>query len=88
MIVFKNYFKIVKKHLGLIIMFAAISIGISIANTSYNSEENYVSVNPTLAVISYDTSALSENFIEYIKDNAEIINIEDDEREIQAHRLD
>ncbi len=83
MIVFKNYFKIVKKHLGTIIMFAAISIGISIANTSYTSTENYTSVNPKLAIINYDKSYLTENFTEYIEKNAEIIEIEDNEKEIQ-----
>ena len=35
MIVFKNYFNIVKRHLGIIIMFSAISIGVSVINTSY-----------------------------------------------------
>lgn len=83
MIVFKNYFKIVKKHLGTIIMFAAISIGISVANTNYTSTENYVSVNPKLSIINYDTSALSENFIDYISENSEIVEIENNEKEIQ-----
>lgn len=84
MIVFKNYFKIVKKHLGIIIMFAAISIGISIANTSYsNTEESYVSTNPNLAIINYDSSKLIDNFIEYIDDNAELVEINDNEKDIQ-----
>ena len=46
MIVFKNYFNIVKRHLGIIIMFSAISIGVSVINTSYTSTEDYVSVEP------------------------------------------
>lgn len=84
MIVFKNYFKIVKKHLGLIIMFAAISIGISVANTSYNnSSESYTGTNPNLGIINYDSSKLVDNFIEYIDENAEIIEVEDNEKEIQ-----
>ena len=37
MIVFKNYFNIVKRHLGIILMFSAISIGISVITTSYPS---------------------------------------------------
>lgn len=84
MIVFKNYFKIVKKHLGIIIMFAAISIGISIANTSYsNTEETYVSTNPNLAIINYDSSKLIDNFIDYIDDNADLVEINDNEKDIQ-----
>ena len=45
-------------------MFAAISIGISIANTmSDNDSEKYMSTNPTLAVINYDNSKLSNDFV-------------------------
>lgn len=83
MIVFKNYFKIVREHIGTIIMFAAISIGISIANTTYNSTEEYTNVNPTLGIINYDTSELTEYFIEYLDEFADLKNIKDDEKEIQ-----
>lgn len=83
MIVFKNYFNIVKGHLGIIIMFSAISIGISVVNTSYKSTEDYASVEPKIAVINYDDSALSDNFVEYITERAEIVKVEDDEKTIQ-----
>lgn len=83
MIVFKNYFKIVREHIGTIIMFAAISIGISIANTTYNSTEEYTNVNPTLGIINYDTSELTEYFIEYLDEFADLKNIKYDEQEIQ-----
>ena len=82
--VFKNYFKIVKKHLGIIIMFAAISIGISVANTSYTSTENYVSVTPKLAIINYDESSLSETFINYIGGKSERVEIENN---VKVHTL-
>lgn len=83
MIVFNNYFNIVKRHLGIIIMFSAISIGVSVINTSYTSTEDYASVDPKIAVINYDDSALSDNFVEYIKERAEIVEVEDDEKAIQ-----
>lgn len=84
MIVFKNYFKIVKKHLGLIIMFASISIGISIANTSYNnSTQSYMNTNPNLAIINYDTSNLASDFLEYMGKNSKLEKINYDEKEIQ-----
>ena len=83
MIVFKNYFNIVKRHLGIIIMFSAISIGVSVINTSYTSTEDYASVDPKIAVINYDDSALSDNFVEYIKERAEIVEVEDDDKAIQ-----
>lgn len=83
MIVFKNYFNIVKRHLGVILMFSAISIGVSVINTSYTSTENYVSVNPKIAVINYDDSSLSDNFVEYITERAEIVEVEDNKKTIQ-----
>lgn len=83
MIVFKNYFNIVKRHLGIIIMFSAISIGASVINTSYTSTEDYVSVEPKIAVINYDESSLSNNFVDYITERAEIVEVEDNEKAIQ-----
>ena len=83
MIVFKNYFNIVKRHLGVILVFSIISIGVSVINTSYTSTENYVSVNPKVAVINYDDSALSDNFVDYIKERSESVEVEDNEKAIQ-----
>ena len=83
MIVFKNYFNIVKRHLGVILVFSILSIGVSVINTSYTSTEDYASVDPKIAVINYDDSALSDNFVEYIKERAEIVEVEDDEKAIQ-----
>ena len=83
MIVFKNYFKIVKKHIGTIIMYASIAIGISIANTTYSNTDQYISVKPTLGIINYDNSSISKNLIKYLDNNAEIENIKDNNKEIQ-----
>lgn len=83
MIVFNNYFKIVKQHIGIIIMFTSIAIGISIANTSYSSEEDFVSVVPKLGIINYDESNLSNDFTKYIEENVESVEIEDSEKDIQ-----
>lgn len=83
MIVFKNYFNIVKRHLGIIIMFCAISIGISVVNTSYKSAEDYVSVEPKIAIINYDDSAISDSFVNYISKKSEIVDIDDNEKAIQ-----
>ena len=83
MIVFKNYFKIVKKHLGTILLFSSIAIGVSIVNTSYDSTDDYVSANPILGIINYDNSNISEHFVNYIEDNSEVVEIEDDKKHIQ-----
>ncbi len=84
MTVFKNYFKIVKRHMGLIIMFSAIAIIISIANTnSGNTVDTYVNVEPTVAIFNYDKSELSKNLVEYIEKNAKIVEIENNEKSMQ-----
>lgn len=83
MTVFKNYFKIVKKHLGTILLFSSIAIGVSIVNTSYDSTDDYVSANPILGIINYDDSNISEHFVNYIEDNSEVVEIEDDKKYIQ-----
>lgn len=83
MIVFKNYFNIVKRHLGVILMFSAISIGVSVINTSYTSTEDYANVDPKIAVINYDKSALSDSFLDYLTERAEMVDVEDNEKAIQ-----
>ncbi len=83
MIVFSNYFKIVKKHLGIIILFSAISIGISIANTSYTNTDNYTNVEPKVSIINHDNSSITNSFIKYIKKNTKIIEIKNDKKSIQ-----
>lgn len=83
MIVFKNYFKIVKQHLGTIIMFVAISISISVINTSYTSTKDYLSVKPKLSIINYDNSSISFHFIDYVSERAEIVEVENSEKSIQ-----
>lgn len=83
MIVFKNYFKIVKQHLGTIIMFVAISIGISVINTSYTSTKDYLSVKPKLSIINYDNSSISFHFIDYVSERAEMVEVENGEKSIQ-----
>lgn len=83
MIVFKNYFNIVKRHLGVILMFSIISIGVSIINTSYASPKDYTSIKPKIAIINFDESDLSNNFVNYITKHAEIIEINNNEKDIQ-----
>lgn len=84
MIVFKNYFKIVSKHLGLIIMYSLISIIVSVMNSTFNdNNEYYVPTNPTLAIINYDNSYLIDNFVSYMKKNTDIIEIENTKEKIQ-----
>ena len=56
-------------------MFAAISISIAIANTSYSETDSFVNSTPKLAIINYDKSTISQNFEKYITEKSEIIEI-------------
>lgn len=65
-------------------MFSAIAIGISIANTSYdNSADKYVSSMPKIAIFNNDSSQLTENFVQYMSKNSEVIEIENTKKSIQ-----
>lgn len=84
MTVFKNYFKIVSKHLGLIIMYASISIVVSIINSRYtNTYEDYVPSSPDIAIINHDKSLLTDNFTKYMEENANIVLVGDSKEEMQ-----
>lgn len=83
MIVFKKYFQIVKQHLGLIIMFSAISIGIAVANTSYSSSTDYTDTKSTVAIINNDDSQLVRNYATYLSNKANIEEVNNNEKDIQ-----
>ena len=83
MIVFKKYFQIVKRHLGLIIMFSAISIGIAVANTSYSSSTDYTDTKSTVAIINNDDSQLVSNYATYLSNKANIEEVNNNEKDIQ-----
>lgn len=83
MIVFKNYFNIVKKHLGIIILFTAIAIVVAIMSTGYTNTNEYANVKPKIGIINYDDSELSNNFLDYLKERAKTFELEDDAKTIQ-----
>ena len=81
MIVFNKYFKIVKQHLGTIIMFTAICILVTIANTSYSTQDSYKDVSNSVAIINKDDSKIVDNYIDYIKKNSKLVEIKEDKKE-------
>lgn len=83
MIVFKNYFRIVLKHLGIIVMFISISVGSAILNTTASPDEaNDYRVK--VAIFDSDDSDLSRNFAEYIDEFTEIVSgISNEPKEMQ-----
>ena len=85
MIVFNKYFKIVKQHLGTIIMFTAICVIVTIINTNYNTQDSFKSVENNIAIINHDDSKIIDNYIKYIDKGSNIIDTKDDK---QSSRYD
>lgn len=83
MIVFNKYFKIVKQHLGTIIMFTAICVIVTIINTNYNTQDSFKSVENNIAIINHDNSKIVDNYIKYIDKGSNLIDIKDDKKEFQ-----
>lgn len=84
MTVFKTFLKILNKCKIPIIMYTVFLIAFGGFNmqTSDNST-NFVSSKPDILIINYDdNTGLTKNLINYINDNANIVEIKDDEEKI------
>ena len=85
MTVFKNYFKIVKKFLPIIIIYTVIFTFFAVwASNTENGTNIFGESKPKVVIINNDEeSKLTNIFIEYVKEKAEIIEIETDEKTIK-----
>lgn len=86
MTIFKNYFKIVKKSLPIIIMYTAIFSVITAITVKANGgeQQQFTASKPDIAIINNDEQTVFlENFEEYIKQNAEIKQINNDETSLK-----
>ena len=80
MTVFKNYFKIVKQFLSVIILYIVIFTTFSaVATSSNNIQDSFTTIKLNVAIINNDNSKLTATFIKYIEEKSNIINLEDDE---------
>jgi ABC-2 type transport system permease protein len=81
MIVFKNYFKILWANRGVIIMYTAMLLFFTAFNTtSGNNENQFKASKPNIAIINNDTSSIIvDNFTNYVKENADLVEMENDE---------
>lgn len=84
MIVFKNYLKMTKNYIAIIMLYSAIFISFAVvqslnqkATTSYQKEDIRI------AIIDHDQSQLTSYFKEYISKNAIIENIGEDEESLK-----
>ena len=85
MTVFKAYFKILMRNIGLIVMYLAIAIVIVNLNAvNAPAPSSYEDIKITLGVIDRDNTEFSHHFHEYLKNHAEeTLEVEDEEHAIQ-----
>ncbi len=81
MIVFNNYFKIVKRYIPTIIMFTTILCFFSVLATSnFEGSADFEEIKPNLAIINNDSdSTITSNFVAYIEANSTIVNLKTDD---------
>lgn len=82
MIVFKNYLKILKSYLAIIIVYTAIFVGLAMVTSSSNGNNSstYTTTNTKIAVINRDEdSKFIKNFEKYVSKKSEMVSLEDDE---------
>ena len=75
MTVFNAFMKVIKKHIGSIIMYTCIflSIAISISkNNTNNTIENFKSTRLDISCFNHSNSMLADNLIQYLSDNHNI----------------
>ena len=83
MTVFKNYFKIVKQFLPVIMMYTVIFTFFAILATSNTQTNVFTLSKPKVVVINNDEKGeLSSTFIKYVEQNSEIVEIGESEEEI------
>lgn len=84
MIVFKTYFKILKKNKAMILLYTFMLLGISLLNYSNNeSSLSFESVKPDIYIIDNDKSVISKDLYSYLEENSNIKDIGNDEDKLK-----
>ena len=84
MTVFKTFFKIVKKHKGLILLYTVMLTTFGGINlSSKDMSDTFTSSKPDILIINRDEEVgVTKNLVNYLENNANIINIENNENKI------
>lgn len=79
MTIFKTYWKIVKKNIGIIILYTVMLLVFGTMNlkTNKNSFE-FVSSKPDIIIVNNSSGVITDNLISYLKTNANVKNITDE----------
>ena len=81
MTVFKTFLKILNKNKGIVILYTVLLLMFGGLNMNTNeTTTNFMASKPNIIVVNYDEEVgITKDFIKYIKENANIPNIEDNE---------
>lgn len=81
MIVFKNYFKVMKKYKYVIIMYTVIFTMFAVMATNFSSDiGSFSSTKPKVAIVNHDTdTVLIDSFYDYLDENTKIVKLDEDE---------
>jgi ABC-2 type transporter len=88
--VFKSYFKILNRHMGQMIMYLSIFIGVMVvltATRTNKAEDDYEATKPKFAVFDYDKSSESKALTAYLKKTCTQKNIKNDKKETMQDEL-
>ena len=79
MTVFKTYWKIVKKNIGIIILYTVMLLVFGTMNLKANKNSfEFISSKPDIIIVNNSSGIITDNLISYLKTNANVKNIADE----------
>ena len=79
MTVFKTYWKIVKKNIGIIILYTVMLLVFGTMNLKANKNSfEFISSKPDIIIVNNSNGIITDNLISYLKTNANVKNITDE----------
>ena len=79
MTIFKTYWKIVKKNIGIIILYTVMLLVFGTMNLKANKNSfEFISSKPDIIIVNNSSGIITDNLISYLKTNANIKNITDE----------
>lgn len=79
MTIFKTYWKIVKKNIGIIILYTVMLLVFGTMNLKANKNSfEYISSKPDIIIVNNSSGIITDNLISYLKTNANVKNITDE----------
>lgn len=79
MTIFKTYWKIVKKNIGIIILYTVMLLVFGTMNLKANKNSfEFISSKPDIIVVNNSSGIITDNLISYLKTNANVKNITDE----------